>query len=68
MLPKGEPVTDTNITNSGTSLGPVNSYNECSLEAVIVGVIDEAVFPPWNTIDRTTAPPGEWDSNECRST
>jgi len=65
MTTKGEPVTDTNTANSGTSLGPVNSYSEWDpLEEVIVGVIDEAVFPSWNTINEVTVPPSEWDTIE----
>lgn len=37
---------------------PVNSYNEWDLlEEVVVGVVDKAMFPSWNTINRATIPP-----------
>jgi glycine amidinotransferase len=58
-------MTDMNIASSGTRLVPVNSYNEWDpLEEVIVGVVDEAIFPSWNTINEVTVPPGEWDAIE----
>jgi len=41
---------------------PVNSHNEWDpLEEVIVGSLDGAMFPAWDTINRVTVPPGEWD-------
>lgn len=49
--------------NKPVSLCPVNSYNEWDLlEEVIVGVVDNAMFPSWDTINKVTVPPGEWES------
>jgi glycine amidinotransferase len=43
------------------SVCPVNSYNEWDpLEEVIVGSLDGAMFPDWNTINIATVAPGEW--------
>lgn len=43
----------------------VNSHNEWDpLEEVIVGSLDGAMFPQWNTINRVTVPPGEWPGIE----
>lgn len=40
---------------------PVNSHNEWDpLEEVIIGALDGAIFPEWNTINVATVPPGEW--------
>lgn len=40
----------------------VSSHNEWDpLEEVIVGIVDDAVFPAWDTINRHTVPPGEWE-------
>jgi len=41
---------------------PVNSYNEWDpLEEVIIGSVEGAILPSWDTINRHTVPPGEWD-------
>lgn len=49
-------------TDSAMSTAVVNSHNEWDpLEEVIVGIVDDAVFPDWDTINRVTVPPGEWD-------
>lgn len=42
--------------------GPVVwSHNEWDpLEEVIVGIADDAVFPDWDVINRSTVPPGTW--------
>jgi len=46
---------------------PVNSHNEWDpLEEVIIGSLDGAMFPAWNTINVATAPPGEWVAAEQR--
>lgn len=46
---------------------PVNSHNEWDpLEEVIIGSLDGAMFPAWNTINVATAPPGEWVDAEER--
>lgn len=46
---------------------PVNSHNEWDpLEEVIIGSLDGAMFPAWNTINVATAPPGEWVAAEER--
>ena len=46
---------------------PVNSHNEWDpLEEVIIGSLDGAMFPAWNTINVATAPPGEWIAAEER--
>jgi glycine amidinotransferase len=46
---------------------PVNSHNEWDpLEEVIIGSLDGAMFPAWNTINVVTAPPGEWVAAEAR--
>ncbi len=43
----------------------VNSHNEWDpLEEVILGNLDGAMFPEWNTINRVTVPPGEWPGIE----
>jgi glycine amidinotransferase len=43
----------------------VNSHNEWNtLEEVIVGIVDNAMFPFWNTINQWTVPPGAWDEIE----
>ncbi|MFN9692864.1 MAG: hypothetical protein ACK52U_13010 [Synechococcaceae cyanobacterium] len=40
---------------------PVSSHNEWDpLEEVIIGSLDGAMFPAWNTINVATVPPGEW--------
>lgn len=44
---------------------PVNSHNEWDpLEEVIIGTMDGAMFPEWNTINVATVPPGEWVAAE----
>src|SRR5207248_2849735 len=44
----------------------VNSWNEWDqLEEVVVGVVDGAVFPSWNVINKATVPPGNWDDIEA---
>jgi len=44
----------------------VNSWNEWDpLEEVIVGIVDGAVFPSWNTINQATVPPGHWPEIEA---
>jgi glycine amidinotransferase len=46
---------------------PVNSHNEWDpLEEVIVGSLENAMFPDWTTINIATAPPGEWAEIEKR--
>lgn len=46
---------------------PVNSHNEWDpLEEVIVGSLDNAMFPDWKTINEVTVPPGEWAEIEKR--
>ena len=48
-------------------LCPVNSHNEWDpLEEVIVGSLDNAMFPDWKTINEVTVPPGEWTAIEKR--
>ena len=48
-----------------SSVCAVNSYNEWDpLEEVIVGIVDDAMFPSWNTINQWTVPPGSWDTVE----
>lgn len=43
----------------------VNSHNEWDpLEEVIVGIVDDAMFPAWNTINQWTVPPGSWEEVE----
>ncbi|MFI9559286.1 hypothetical protein [Nonomuraea endophytica] len=45
--------------------GPVSSHNEWDpLEEVVVGVVDGAMLPDWNVINKVTVPPGEWDTIE----
>jgi glycine amidinotransferase len=45
---------------------PVCSYNEWDmLEEVIVGIVDQAMFPSWNTINKVTVPSGEWEVIEA---
>jgi glycine amidinotransferase len=40
----------------------VNSHNEWDpLEEVIVGSVKGAILPSWDTINKHTVPPGEWD-------
>jgi glycine amidinotransferase len=46
---------------------PVNSHNEWDpLEEVIVGSLDDAMFPDWTTINEVTMPPGDWNFIEQR--
>jgi glycine amidinotransferase len=46
---------------------PVNSHNEWDpLEEVIVGSLDDAMFPDWTTINEVTVPPGDWGLIEQR--
>lgn len=54
-------------SDSATAVCPVNSHNEWDpLEEVIIGTLDGAMFPAWNTINVATAPPGEWVAAEQR--
>lgn len=47
--------------------GPVRSYTEWDLlEEVIVGRLEGAAFPAWDTINRHTVGPGEWAEIEAR--
>ncbi len=40
----------------------VNVHTEWDLlEEVIVGIVDDAVLPAWDTINKHTVPPGEWE-------
>ncbi len=40
---------------------PVNTFNEWDpLEEVIVGVVDNAVFPSWDVINKATIEPDGW--------
>ncbi len=51
--------------NASAPARPVCSYNEWDpLEEVIVGIVDGAMFPSWNTINRVTVPPGSWEEIE----
>lgn len=44
-----------------TATCPVNAYTEWGLlEEVIVGRLENAVFPSWNVINNHTVAPGEW--------
>ncbi len=57
---------DQNINHSASDLTssacPVSSYNEWDrLEEVIVGVVDRAMFPEWDIINKVTVPPGNWE-------
>jgi glycine amidinotransferase len=46
---------------------PVCSHNEWDpLEEVILGSLDGAMFPHWNTINEVTVPPGEWRDIEAK--
>lgn len=48
-------------------VSPVRSYNEWDpLEEVIVGIVDDAMLPSWNLINRITFPPGAWELPELR--
>jgi glycine amidinotransferase len=50
-----------NMVAKPTNTCPVNSHNEWDpLEEVIIGSLDDAMFPAWNTINVATVPPGEW--------
>ncbi|MBE9064723.1 amidinotransferase [cf. Phormidesmis sp. LEGE 11477] len=43
----------------------VSSHNEWDpLEEVIVGIVDNAMFPAWNTIFKRIVPPGSWKQVE----
>ncbi|MEV4892990.1 hypothetical protein AB0K48_26770, partial [Nonomuraea sp. NPDC055795] len=45
--------------------GPVSSHNEWDpLEEVVVGVVDGAMLPDWNVINKVTVPPGSWETIE----
>lgn len=51
---------------TGTSC-PVNSHNEWDpLEEVIIGTVEGAMFPAWNTINLATVPPEMWEEMETR--
>lgn len=52
----------TNLNEPTSPSCPVRSYNEWDpLEEVIVGVLDDAMFPSWNTINKVIVPPGSWN-------
>ncbi len=57
-----------NLMNSfNDNYCPVNSHNEWDpLEEVIVGGLDNAMFPDWTTINEVTVAPGEWHEVEKR--
>jgi glycine amidinotransferase len=59
-------MTLSNTKNALTSnVCVVSSYNEWDLlEEVIVGIVDNAMFPSWNTINQHTVPPGGWEAVE----
>jgi len=47
--------------------GPVSSYTEWDpLEEVIVGIVDDAMLPSWNTINKITFPPAVWRTAALR--
>jgi glycine amidinotransferase len=59
-------VENNDIGANGVSL--VRSYNEWDpLHEVIVGIVDDAMLPSWNLINRITFPPGAWDLPELRA-
>jgi len=48
-------------------MNPVNSHNEWDpLEEVIVGSVQGAMLPAWNTINKHTVPPDEWEKIQKR--
>ena len=50
-----------NSTTNDT-ICPVNSHNEWDpLEEVIIGTVEGAMFPAWNTINLATVPPDMWE-------
>lgn len=52
---------------NATNIGPVSSYNEWDpLEEVIVGIVDEAMLPSWNLINRICFPPGVFEEDPLR--
>ncbi len=54
-------------TDTSATVCPVNSHNEWDpLEEVIVGGLDNAMFPDWKTINEVTVPPNEWKEIEKR--
>jgi glycine amidinotransferase len=54
-------VTNVEVTADSESLCPVNTHNEWDpLEEVIVGSLDNAMFPEWDLINEVTVSPGEW--------
>jgi glycine amidinotransferase len=49
--------------NPNTTVGPVCSYTEWDpLEEVIVGIVDEASFPPWHFSLAPVLPPGQLET------
>jgi glycine amidinotransferase len=53
--------------NGSIIRGPVLSYTEWDpLEEVIVGIVDDAMLPSWNTINEITFPPAVWDADVMR--
>ncbi len=55
------------MSEENTLTCPVNSHNEWDpLEEVIVGSLENAMFPEWTTINEVTVPPGEWTEIEQR--
>ncbi|HEY0640243.1 MAG TPA: amidinotransferase [Pseudonocardiaceae bacterium] len=58
---------ETEANPGAVARGPVQSYTEWDpLEEVIVGIVDGAMLPSWNTINRITFPPAVWDRDELR--
>jgi len=48
-------------------ISPVNSHNEWDpLEEVIIGTVEGAMFPAWNTINMATVPAKMWEEMETR--
>ncbi|MEY4768656.1 MAG: hypothetical protein RL637_1295 [Pseudomonadota bacterium] len=55
------------MSEENTLTCPVNSHNEWDpLEEVIVGSLENAMFPEWTKINEVTVPPGEWTEIEQR--
>lgn len=47
---------------------PVHAYTEWDpLEEVIVGIVDEAAFPPWHFALQPVLPPGQHETFRCRA-
>jgi glycine amidinotransferase len=56
-------VTEPSVPVPSAATGPVvNSHNEWDLlEEVIVGLVDDAMLPEWDTINRFTVPAADWE-------